>query len=215
MHPDFAHVTTWVFDLDETLYPAGSPLFPQIEERMTAWITNFLGVDAREADRLRRGWWERHGTTLAGLMRDHGIDPEPFAEDVHEIDFGVLDPDPALAAALADLPGRRVVYTNGTIPYARNVLAARGLDGLWDAVHGVETADWHPKPDAAAYGRVFRIDGLDPRRAAMFEDTARNLRVPHAMGLRTVHVSAHPDAGSHVDHHAPDLTAFLRDIVGT
>ena len=213
MRAGFDHVTTWIFDLDETLYPPGAPLFPQIEARMTRWIVDLLGVSEAEAHRLRRSWWERHGTTLAGLMREHGMDPHPFLADVHDIDFSVLDPDADLRAAIAALPGRRVIYTNGTAPYARDVLTALDLTGLWDAIYGVEEAGLHPKPDRAAYEAVFARDGLDPRCAAMFEDSARNLTVPHAMGVVCVHVGPARAGGAHVQHHAPDLTAFLRDIV--
>ncbi|UWQ21082.1 pyrimidine 5'-nucleotidase [Jannaschia sp. W003] len=214
MHPAFAHVRTWVFDLDETLYPPAAPLFPQIEARMERWIVDLLGVTQAEAARLRRSWWERHGTTLAGLMREHGIDPHPFLADVHDIDFGALRPDPALAEVLAALPGRRIVHTNGTAAYARRVLEARGLADGWDAVHGVEEAGLHPKPDRAAFEAVWALDGLDPRAAAMFEDSARNLLVPHESGMATVHVAPARAEGDHVHHHAPDLAAFLRRIAG-
>lgn len=208
----FAGIETWVFDLDETLYPPSTPLFPQIEARMAAWLVRRLGIDREAADRLRARWWHDHGTTLAGLMREHGDDPEPFLAEVHDIDFSVLTPDPTLAAAIADLPGRKVVYTNGTTSYARNVLKARALDGLWDAVHGVEHAGYIPKPEREAYVRVFASDGLDPRRAAMFEDTSRNLLVPHEMGMTTIHVAPRRAPGAHVHHHTSDLAAFLRDL---
>ena len=206
------HVATWVFDLDETLYPPATPLFPQIERRMGRWIVDLLGVTEAEADRLRHSWWERHGTTLAGLMEEHGVDPEPFLTDVHEIDFSVLDPDPRLRAALAALPGRRVIHTNGTAPYAERVLAARGLDGLWDAVWGIEHADHAPKPQAANYDAVWALDGLDPARAAMFEDTARNLRVPWERGMATVHVAGSPVQAAHVGHGVRDLAGFLEGL---
>ncbi|CTQ32359.1 pyrimidine 5'-nucleotidase [Jannaschia rubra] len=211
----FDHITTWVFDLDETLYPPSAPLFPQIEARMVGWIVSALDVSLAEADRLRARWWHDHGTTLAGLMREHGADPAPFLEDVHDIDFSVLSPDPDLRAAIVALPGRKVIYTNGTAPYAHRVLAARGLDGLWDAIHGIEHAGYAPKPDRAAYRRVFGRDGLDPTRAAMFEDSARNLLVPHEMGLATVHVAPLRADVAHVHHHAPDLTGFLRGILAS
>ncbi|MEM6303164.1 MAG: pyrimidine 5'-nucleotidase [Pseudomonadota bacterium] len=207
--PQFAHVTTWVFDLDNTLYPAHVRLFDQIEVRMTAWVMSALGVDRAEADRLRLHYWQTHGTTLAGLMREHGVDPGPYLEEVHDIDFGVLSPDPDLAARIRALPGRKIVYTNGCAPYAEKVLAARGLSGLMDAVYGVEHADFQPKPDRAAFDRVFVRDRLDPARAAMFEDEPRNLAVPHALGMRTVLVSdARPDA-AHIQHYTDDLSHFL------
>jgi putative hydrolase of the HAD superfamily len=209
----FHHVDTWVFDLDNTLYPPSARLFDQIEVRMTAWVMQALGVDRGEADRLRRHYWETHGTTLAGLMREHGIDPGPYLTDVHDISFDALLPDPALAARIAALPGRRIVYTNGCAPYAERVLAARGLTGLFDAVYGVEHADFHPKPDRAAFETVFARDGLTPARAAMFEDDPRNLAVPHAMGLRTVLIAPEPLDAPHIHHHAIDLSEFLAHLV--
>jgi putative hydrolase of the HAD superfamily len=206
---DFTHVRTWVFDLDNTLYPPSARLFDQIEVKMTDWVMATLGVDRPEADRLRQHYWQTHGTTLAGLMAEHDVDPRPYLIEVHDISFANLQPDPALAQAIAALPGRRIVYTNGSAPYARNVLAARGLTAVFDAVYGVEHADFHPKPAARAYETVFARDGLDPATAAMFEDDPRNLAAPHAMGLRTVLVGPDPHQAPYIHHHTPDLTAFL------
>lgn len=209
----FSHVTCWVFDLDNTLYPPAMRLFDQIEHRMIAYVMRMLGVDRAEADRLRRHYWQTHGTTLAGLMREHAMDPGPFLHEVHDIDFSVLAPDPALADRIAALPGRRIIYTNGSAPYARQVIAARGLAGLFDAIYGIEDAGFQPKPDAAAYARVFARDGLDPTRSAMFEDEPRNLAVPHALGLCTVHVAAEPVAAPHIGFHTDDLAEFLARLV--
>lgn len=206
----FTHVDTWVFDLDNTLYPPSVRLFDQIERRMTAYVMQTLGVDRAEADRLRAQYWQAHGTTLAGLMREHGIDPDPYLVDVHDIDFGALTVDRALADAIARLPGRRIVYTNGSAPYARRVIAARGLEGLFHAVYGIEHAGYLPKPERAAFETVFAADGLSPARAAMFEDDARNLAAPHAMGMRTVLVSdAAAPGAAHIHHQTDDLAGFL------
>ncbi len=205
----FSHVETWVFDLDNTLYPPAMRLFDQIEVRMTAWVMDAAGVGHAEADRLRRDYWRRYGTTLAGLMEEHGVDPGPYLTHVHDIDFSVLSPDPDLAARIADLPGRRIVYTNGSAPYARRVIEARGLEGLFDAVYGVEHAEFRPKPERAAFEHVFAADGLNPARAAMFEDDPRNLAAPHEMGMRTVHVAPDPAPADHIHHHTDDLAAFL------
>ena len=205
----FSHVETWVFDLDNTLYPPETRLFDQIEAKMTAWVAQALDVTEAEADRLRRHYWQTHGTTLAGLMEVHGIEPAAYLADVHDISFDGLAPDPALAAAIARLPGRRIVYTNATVRYAARVLGALGLETLFDALYGVEEAGFRPKPRAEAFATVFAADGLAPNRAAMFEDDARNLAVPHAMGLRTVHVAPAPMPAAHVHHHTDDLAAFL------
>jgi putative hydrolase of the HAD superfamily len=211
--PDFAHVSSWVFDLDNTLYPPEMRLFDQIEVKMTDWVMTALGVARPEADRLRHHYWQTYGTTLAGLMAEHGVDPGPYLTDVHEIDFSPLKPEPVLTDAIAALPGRRIVFTNGCIPYARRVLEARGLTGLFDAVYGVESAAFRPKPERAAFETVFALDGLTPGTAAMFEDDARNLAAPHAMGMRTVHVAPAPEPADHIHHHTSDLAGFLVRLI--
>ncbi|AZL57808.1 pyrimidine 5'-nucleotidase [Tabrizicola piscis] len=212
-HPDFAHVSTWVFDLDNTLYPPHMRLFDQIEVRMTDWVMRALQVDRARADHLRAHYWQTYGTTLAGLMAEHGVDPAPYLTDVHNIDFSVLSPDPALAQAISALPGRKIVYTNGCAPYAEKVLSARGLSGVFDAIYGVEHAQFHPKPAALAFQTVFAQDGLTPKAAAMFEDDSRNLAVPHALGMRTVHVAPAPEPAPHIHHHTDDLASFLERLL--
>ncbi|MEZ5756406.1 MAG: pyrimidine 5'-nucleotidase [Paracoccaceae bacterium] len=210
----FSHIRTWVFDLDNTLYPPHMRLFDQIEQRMTNWVMQALDVDRAHADHLRASYWRLYGTTLAGLMAEHRIDPEAYLADVHDIDFSVLSPDPALARRIAALPGRRIVYTNADAPYAHRVLQARGLTGLFDAVYGVEHANYRPKPERAAFETVFALDQLDPTIATMFEDDARNLAAPHAMGMRTVHISPDPEPAPHIHHHAADLSTFLGTLTG-
>jgi len=209
----FAHVETWVFDLDNTLYPPEARLFDQIEARMVAYVMQTLGVAADEANRLRRVYLETHGTTLAGLMREHEIDPVGYLAEVHDIDLTHVAPSAALREAIGRLPGRKIVYTNGSREHARRVTAAVGLEGAFDRLYGVEDAGYLPKPEAAAFGAIFALDGLDARRAAMFEDDPRNLRVPHGLGMRTVLVG--PAAGkppAHVHHTTDDLAAFLGDL---
>lgn len=205
----FAHVDCWVFDLDNTLYPPSARLFDQIETRMTAYVMQTLGLPRDAADRLRAHYWQLYGTTLAGLMHEHGIDPVPYLRDVHDISMEALEPDPALRDAIAALPGRRIVFTNGAADYAQRVLQARGLDGVFDAIFGVEHANFRPKPEQAAFQTVFARAKIDPSRAAMFEDDPRNLAVPHALGMRTVHVAPQPQPAPHIHHHTDDLAAFL------
>jgi putative hydrolase of the HAD superfamily len=209
----FSHVTTWVFDLDNTLYPPEARLFDLIEVRMTAWVMDTLGVERAEADRLRVHYWETHGTTLAGLMREHDVDPEPYLVDVHDISMDSLTPDPQLAAHIRALPGRKIVYTNGCAPYAERVLHARGLSGLFDAVYGVEHARFLPKPEKGAFDAIFTQDKLAPHTAAMFEDDPRNLAVPHELGMRTVHVAPTRAHAPHVQFHTDDLTVFLEQLI--
>lgn len=212
----FLRVETWVFDLDNTLYPPAIRLFDQIEQRMTAYVSRTLGVDEAEAGRLRGHYWRTHGTTLAGLMAEHGLDPDPYLAEVHDIDLGHVVPDSGLLAAITALPGRKVVYTNGSREHARRVTAALGLGTAFDALYGFEDAGYLPKPAADAFAAVFARDGLDPGAAAMFEDEARNLEVPHRLGMRTVLVGPAPAGsgpGSHVDHATDDLAGFLGRVV--
>ncbi len=210
----FAHVETWIFDLDNTLYPASDRLFSQIEARIAAYVMRELDVDEAEANRLRRAYWHDHGTTLAGLMLHHGVDPDPFLDEVHRIEFSVLRPSPELRARIEALPGRSIVYTNGTGPYAREVVQALGLDGLFERFYGVEHAFYTPKPQPAAYQRIFGADGLNPRRAAFFEDDPRNLETPHRLGVTTVLIGESATAeAEHVDFASPDLAGFLSRLV--
>ncbi|MDO5704690.1 MAG: pyrimidine 5'-nucleotidase [Paracoccus sp. (in: a-proteobacteria)] len=215
---DFTRVDFWIFDLDNTLYHPSARLFSQIEQRMTAYVMRELGVAQPEANRLRNHYWRTHGTTLAGLMAEHGIDPMPYLDDVHDIDFSVLHPDPALATAITALPGRKIVHTNADAAYAGKVLAYRDLP-VFEAVYGVAEAGFHPKPDPRAYAAVLDAHGIDPTRAAFFEDDPRNLIVPDELGMVTVlvgHGRDGPDEltrdavhGKHVHHQTHDLTAFL------
>lgn len=212
--PDFSHVTTWVFDLDNTLYPPAMRLFDQIEVRMTDWVSRKLGVSKEQANHLRATYWRLHGTTLAGLMAEHAIDPHDFLSHVHDIDFSAVTPDAALARRIKALPGRRIVYTNADAPYARRVLAARGLSDHFDAVYGIEHAGFRPKPERQAFETIFALDALTPETAAMFEDDARNLAAPHAMGMRTVHIAPEPEPAPHIHHHHADLSEFLARLTG-
>ena len=209
----FDHVRHWVFDLDNTLYPPKVRLFDQIEQRMTVYVMEALGVDKTEADHLRQHYWKTYGTTLAGLMDVHGVDPGPYLTEVHDISFDALTPDPELAALIKALPGRCIVYTNGTAPYAERVIEARGLNGLFDGIYGVEHANFRPKPERAAFETVFGRAGVHGPTGAMFEDDPRNLAEPHAMGLRTVHVAAEPTGCAHIQHHTTDLNDFLSQIL--
>ena len=209
----FAHVETWVFDLDNTLYHPSADLFGQMDVRFSAYVQRLTGLDAAASLRLCHDYWDSHGSTLIGLIEDYDVDPHHFLADVHDIDISHLEEDERLVAALRGLQGRKIVYTNGSEHHAKRVLAKRGLTREFDAVYGVEHADFAPKPTEIAFSRVFAKDGVDPAKGAIFEDEARNLVVPHALGMRTVHV--HREKGDHdyVHHHSDDLTDFLSQLV--
>ncbi|MEJ8560224.1 pyrimidine 5'-nucleotidase [Yoonia sp. GPGPB17] len=209
----FAHVDTWVFDLDNTLYPPSADLFGLMDVRFSAYVTRLTGLDPTRALKLCADYWTEYGSTLTGLIEHHDVDPHHFLADVHDIDISHLEEDEALGTAIQNLPGRKIVFTNGSHNHAKRVLSARGLTRQFDAVYGVEHADFKPKPTHDAFSAVFTKDGITPKKSAMFEDEARNLAVPHALGMRTVHVHEDPHDADHIHHHTDHLTDFLSQLV--
>ena len=183
---DFAGVETWVFDLDNTLYPHDANLWEQVDSRITTWIANYYGVDGLTARALQKYYYQRYGTSLRGMMIDEGLDPANFLDFAHDIDHSGLAPNPMLATALAALPGRKLIFTSGTMRHARNVVGKLGVTEHFGDVFDIVSADYLPKPAVETYERFFAHHGVDPTRAAMFEDLSRNLIVPHARGMRTI-----------------------------
>ena len=214
MRPNLSHVETWIFDLDNTLYHPSARLFDQINARMTGFIMRELGVSRAEATGLRQRYWQRHGTTLRGLIDNHGIEPARFLDEAHDIDLSALKPDTDLTAAIHRLPGTRIVHTNGARSHAARVLAARGLEEVFDAVYAIEDKALVPKPQPDAYDRVIRLSGLEPTRAAMVEDDVRNLEVPKALGMATVWLCHQTGARTpaFVDRRITGLTRFLQEF---
>ena len=208
----FTHVDYWVFDLDNTLYPPQARLFDQIERLMAEYVMRELSVDAQTANMLRQKYWKVYGTTLAGLMQVHNIDPDPYLHEVHQLDLSNIDVVPELRGAISALPGRKIIYTNGSRAHGEGVSNALGLGGVFDAIYGVEDAGYTPKPDLAAFQKIFTADGINTERAAMFEDDIRNLAVPHQLGMKTVLVGPHESA-PHIHHQTEDLTAFLTQLI--
>jgi putative hydrolase of the HAD superfamily len=182
----FGHVTTWVFDLDNTLYPPKSNVWSQIDERITLFLIDLFGLDGQSARALHQHYYLQHGTTLRGLVEDNIDEAERFLEFVHDIDRSALKPDPLLAHEVARLPGRKLIFTNGSRNHA--ILTARqlGLDGLFEDAFDIVAAGLTPKPAAAAYEAFFERYDVDPKSSAMFEDLAKNLAIPKARGMTTV-----------------------------
>ncbi len=218
------HIETWVFDLDNTLYPASCSLFPQIDVRMRSFIAERLGLADDDAFRLQKRYYREYGTTLRGLMIVHSIEPDAFLDYVHAIDCTVLDAAPRLDAALAALPGRKVIFTNGTEAHAVNVMGRLGISGHFNDIFDIRAADYVPKPEPGIYAVMARRHRLEPRRSAMFEDIPRNLRPAAAIGMTTVWVreESHPDVVvhvhgdedlSHVHHITDDLIGWLEEAV--
>ncbi len=220
MRADLAHIEAWVFDMDNTLYPASCNLFAPIEARMTGYIAEKLGLPEVEASALRRGWFLSHGTTLAGLMAEHDIDPHEFLAYVHDVEMDVLEENAPLAALIAKLPGRKIVFTNGDGPYAEKVLGRLGLGATFEGVHDIHAMALAPKPAPIAYQSLCDAYALDPTRALFADDMARNLEPAKAIGMTTLWIdngSEHqPEAhdAPYIDHATADLTAWLADLLG-
>jgi putative hydrolase of the HAD superfamily len=213
-HPDFTHVDVWLFDLDNTLYPTESLFMGQVEVRMTEFVARLTGLPFDEARALQKKYLLDHGTTLAGLMANHGVDPHVFMDDVHDVPLEVLTPDPALREALIQLPGRRLVFTNGGSKHAKRVLEHLKLDDLFEAVFHLESAAFVPKPAIETYRLMAQVHAVDPKRAAFFEDSERNLRPAFELGMTTVLVGpkALTSEADFVQYRSTELTPFLRSV---
>ncbi len=216
-HP-LAHIDCWLFDLDNTLYPASCDLFAQIDARMGAFIMDLLDVDAVEAYRIQKGFFHAHGMTLRGLMTEHGVDPYDFLAKVHDIDLAVVEHDAALVDALARLPGRKLIFTNADLPYAERVLERLGLEDSFEAIHDVHATGYRPKPDAAAYAHLCEVHCVDPARTVFVEDMARNLVPAHAIGMTTVWIDNGSEQGpvatlpEFIDYRIADLGDWLGEV---
>jgi putative hydrolase of the HAD superfamily len=218
----FSHVETWVFDLDNTLYPHHVNLWQQVDARINEFVASWLNVPHEEARRIQKDYYLRFGTTMRGMMSLHGVHADDYLAYVHRIDHSPLEPNPQLGEAIAKLPGRKLILTNGSTDHVDAVLARLGLNAHFDAVFDIIAAEFEPKPARQTYQKFLADHAVDPTKAAMFEDLARNLIVPHELGMTTVLVV--PDGtrevvredwelagrdAAHVDHVTDDLTGFL------
>ncbi|WP_165190727.1 pyrimidine 5'-nucleotidase [Caulobacter soli] len=211
MTADLTHVETWLFDLDNTLYPAESEYMALIEGRMTDFVTRFTGLPRDEAKALQKRYYTEHGTTLAGLMMHHGMEPKAFLDEVHDVSMDRLTPDGALREAILRLPGRRLVFTNGSIGHAERVLGRLGLDDLFEDTFAIETADYLPKPAMATFEKMTARHNVTSKVAAFFEDSEKNLAPAALLGMTTILVGAHAAASTadFVHHRTHDLAGFL------
>jgi putative hydrolase of the HAD superfamily len=218
MPPALTHIDTWIFDLDNTLYPASCDLFALIDARMNAYLRNLFSVDETEAHRIQKQYFRDHGTTLSGLMARHGTDPHHFLDFVHDIEMDRISPNPDLKDALMALPGRRLVFTNGDVPYAERVLAALGIESCFEAVHDIHMMDYQPKPDPSAYDGFCKAWGVTPTTALFAEDMARNLKPAKDIGMTTLWVNNGSEQAngeacpSFIDHETHEITAWLSGL---
>jgi len=208
-------IETWIFDLDNTLYPASCRLYVEVEERMGRYIMDTLKLDHEGAHALRRRYFQQHGTTLRGLMNEYAVEPRHFLDYVHAIDLSAVQPAPALGAALDTLPGRKLVFTNGTQRHAERVLDRLGLAAQFGGIHDIVAIDYRPKPDPSGYRQLLQRYGIEPTSAAMVEDMARNLPPAAALGMTTIWLRGGPHGeleaahAAHIHHVVDDLLPFL------
>jgi len=220
MDPRFAHIRDWIFDLDNTLYPASARLFDLIDERMSGYVQRLLGCDWDEARTVQKQYFRDHGTTLRGLMQNHDVDPTDFLDDVHNIALDRVPPDQRLAAALERLPGRRFVFTNGHQSYAERVLKAIGIGDHFHGLVDIQACEYLPKPDARGYQLLVERFAIDPSAAVLVEDMAKNLKPAKVLGMTTVWVNNGSDHGDHladpdaIDHEISDVGDWLTEILG-
>ena len=220
MDPRFAHVRDWIFDLDNCLYPASTGLFDLIDERMAAYIQRLLDCGPEEAKRIQKSHFHAHGTTLAGLMEEHQVDPHHFLSDVHDIAFDRVQSDERLARLLPRLPGRRFIFTNGDAPYARRVLDRIGIAAHFDELHDIHASSYRPKPDPHGYRLLCERFNIDPERALLVDDMVQNLAPAKALGMTTIWVDNGSERGNHnydsqvVDERITDVGAWLEHILG-
>lgn len=212
-----APVRNWIFDLDNTLYPHDARLFEQVDRRITGYVARTLGLDRTAAYQVQKRYFHDHGTTLAGLMAEHGVDPHHYLADVHDIEMDVLEQNAPLAAAIARLPGRKIVFTNADAAYATKILARLGLGDTFEAIHDVHALDYRPKPQPDAYRSLCEVYGLDPGRSLFADDMARNLAPAKAIGMTTLWVDNGSEQGggeerSYIDFTTRDVTEWLDDI---
>jgi putative hydrolase of the HAD superfamily len=221
----FRHIDTWVFDLDNTLYPHHVNLWQQVDKRIGEYIANYLKVNADEARRIQKDYYRRYGTSMRGMMSLHGVSADDYLAYVHQIDHSPLEPNPVMGAAIAKLPGRKLILTNGSTDHAAKVLERLGIGSHFEAVFDIIAAELEPKPAPQTYKKFLALHNVEPKSSAMFEDLARNLVIPHQLGMTTVLVV--PDGtknivredwelegrgAAHVDHVTDDLTGFLQGL---
>ncbi len=214
-----AHVDTWVFDVDNTLYPAHYDLFDLVDTRIGEFVSRVLGLDAAAARRMQKDYFRDYGTTLRGMMLHHGVDPVAFLDYVDQIDVSRVPPSPRLDLALARLDARKVIFTNASARHAEKVIERLGIAHHFDAIFDIAAADFVPKPHPETYLALLARHSIDPRAAVMVEDIARNLEPAAALGMATVWVrndlpwGRDDSDGDYIDHVIDDLGDWLTDIV--
>jgi putative hydrolase of the HAD superfamily len=219
--PPLPAIDTWIFDLDLTLYAPEHKIMDQVRDRIALFVEDYFDIDSAAAHRIRHEYWRSYGTTLGGLMAEHGVDLHAYLDFVHDVDLSLLKPCPRLRRGIEALPGRKLIFTNADAPYAKRVLAARGLEGLFEGMMDIHAMDHRPKPDPVSYAKFCATFHVRPETALFVEDSVHNLEPAHAMGMTTVWINHSSDAEAggtdcpaYVDHEIADVGDWLHEITG-
>lgn len=218
MHIDYAHIDTWIFDLDLTLYRPEANIMSQVRDRIALYVEQYFQIESEAAHEIRHRYWKKYGTTLGGLMAEHLVDPHDYLDFVHDVDLGLLAPDPDLKQYITSLPGRKIIFTNADAPYAKRVLVACGLDGVFEDVFDIHRMQHLPKPSVASYNSLCSELTIEPTRALFIEDSAHNLVPAKALGMTTIWVKHDGEADSsdaaYIDYEIADVTKWLASVHG-
>ena len=210
----FRHINTWIFDLDNTLYQGEAQILDRVHDQINLFIMNMFGITREEAEIKRQGFYKKYGTTLRGLMTEHGIAPDDYLDYVHKIDISGLPRCNVTAEKLKRLPGRKIIYTNAAHTHADRVLGHLGIDCLFEGVYDIKAAQYLPKPDPRPYARLIELYGINPKTACMVEDLAKNLVPAASCGMTTLWISGPPPheeepPSNTVHHRATTLKEWL------
>jgi putative hydrolase of the HAD superfamily len=214
----FDQVDTWIFDLDNTLYPPTNAVFQQVEDRIRDYVAGFLKLPKEEAFKLQKQFFLSHGTTLRGMMDHHAMPPGPYLEYVHDIDVSCILPNPELDAALARLPGRRLIFTNGSVVHAERIMDRLGVSRHFEGIYDIEAASYIPKPALEVYHDFVATHRIRPQTSVLIDDLPRNLKPAAELGMTTVWLRTNAPYGQeggdadYVHHVADDLVTWLRSL---
>ena len=214
------NINTWIFDLDNTLYSADSGIFQQVHRLMGEFISKNLNMDLTEAKKLQSKYYKQHGTTLRGMIDNHGTNPDHFLEEVHKLDYSIVGPNDLLNRELKKLKGRKIIYTNANKQHVINVLERIDLTNFFDEIFDIKMANYIPKPEIKPYEQIIDLFNINPKSSAMFDDIARNLVPAKKVGFTPVWIDAGYEnfsddiksSKNYLDYETRDLSLFLKDV---
>ena len=217
MQTPFAHIDTWIFDLDLTLYGPEANIMAQVRDRIALFVEKHFNIGSDEAHKIRHTYWKKYGTTLGGLMAENKVEPNGYLDFVHDVDMDLLRPDADLRRQITSLPGRKLIFTNADAPYAERVLAARGLENLFEDIFDIHRMQHVPKPAVESYDNLCAQLDINPARALFVEDSAHNLVPARVLGMTTIWVNHGTEAVSsdteqYIDQEIADLNDWLSSI---